>query len=82
MVLIISSFAGRCVFDFVRTLSSDWFQEMRANSYKKKNWNYAIFYFLLIVFIDYVPNILFIINLKFVWSKSVVLKKKMSLEGA
>ena len=82
VVFIISSFAGRCIFDFVRFIFHSWFKDMRRNSYEQKNWSFAIFYFLLILFIDIIPTILFIKNLNFVWTNETVLQRKLSMTGS
>lgn len=70
------------MWDFFRLISHSWFKNVRRNSYNNKDWFFPFVYFFLILFVDFLPTILFIRNFNFIWREDAVLKRKLSLTNS
>lgn len=71
------TFIIRTFYDFIRHFFRDWFTRLRKDSYKYKTWSYAVFFFSMIIIVDFLPTLLFILNLKYIWINEIVISKKM-----
>lgn len=56
----------------------EWFKEIKDKSIETESWDSAIFYFCIIIIVDFLPFSLFISNLEFLWMKNnVVVSKRL-----
>lgn len=75
------SFLIRFVYDLVKVVYDKWFDEMREKSYKRSSWYYPAFFFLLSLLVDFIPSLMFVYNLKYIWDKGIVVSKKMYVDS-
>lgn len=78
--LIVACFVIRACYDFLKLGFYDWFTKMRENSHKNDTWEYAIFFFALVIIFEIVPLSMFLYNLRYIMSNRVALEPKQMVE--
>ena len=73
VLAICMCYVSRCVYDLVKVASQSWFANMRqteANTHPNRYY-YSLFLFSLIMVVEYLPILMFTLNLNFVFSTSM-----------
>lgn len=76
-----TTFFIRCGFDLFRHYFNSWYSEARNNSIKNKTWRFPLTILLIVVIVDFLPLILFISNLKFIWTEKPIISQNINIDG-
>ena len=75
--MIATSFFLRFMFDMIRLRWTKWYSNLRETSYKDRNYNFAIFFFCLMIVVEFVPTFFFMLNINYIWAKDIKIVKKL-----
>ena len=79
MVVIITCFLFRAIYDFLKMGFKNWFINMRQDSAETGSWHYAALFGFLVVVIELLPNFFFMHNLRYIMSNRIALVAKESV---
>lgn len=71
------TFFFRIIYDFLRVAFGDKFIQMREKSYREDSLDYPVFFFVVILTCDFLPSLMFISNLRYIWSKEIIISKNI-----
>lgn len=74
--VIVVCFVIRAAYDFLKLNFYNWFKNMREHSHEYNTWEYACFFFILIIIFELFPLSMFLYNLNYIMSNRVALEPK------
>lgn len=77
MTWITLTFFLRAMYDYSRFFFMKDYERIRLKSYEEDGYQFPIFIFSLIMLCEFIPILMFVFNLRYIWNKGVILSKRM-----